>query len=188
MMQHVYFALAIAAIIAVGVVVMRLMSRRTPVKAGLTVEGESSGSYKGLRGANLRNADLKYIELRYGDVAGGTHKGLEGADLRGADLTDAHLTAARMSGAFLAKATLKGATLVQADLSEADLRGADLTGASLVGANLEGARYNDATKFPVGFDPDARGMEYVARLEVSGDFAAVGGTGSHRAVSGDSES
>ncbi|MHA6905867.1 pentapeptide repeat-containing protein [Ralstonia syzygii subsp. celebesensis] len=43
-----------------------------------------------------------------------------------------------------------------------ELQGADLTGAQLHGADLRGAKYDDQTKFPIGFDPHASGCIWVA--------------------------
>ena len=55
--------------------------------------------------------------------------------------------------ADLSMAKLHGANLSEADLSRADLRGADLSR-----ANLRGATYDEHTKFPESFDPEAAGI------------------------------
>ena len=52
-------------------------------------------------------------------------------------------------------ADLRGAKLTRADLRRADLREANLPGAKLRGADLSGAEYDDKTKWPAGFDPEA---------------------------------
>jgi len=102
---------------------------------------------------------------------------LDGADLRGAylfrvDLSGANLSEANLSRAFLVGADLRWAALGWADLRWADLRlaalnGADLQGAWLIGADLTGAdlrtadlgeaKYNDQTRWPDDFDPQAHG-------------------------------
>ncbi len=48
-------------------------------------------------------------------------------------------------------------------LSLANLGGADLFEAILFEADLSGAKYNDATKWPDGFDPVAAGAEQTKR-------------------------
>ena len=44
------------------------------------------------------------------------------------------------------------------DLRSANLQGADLRGALLTGAKWEGARYDEATRWPGGFDPTRHGV------------------------------
>jgi hypothetical protein len=92
-------------------------------------------------GAQLSGVSLVWVELT-------------GINFVGADLSHANL-----SGANLSESNLSGATnLTFADLSRADLRNTNLKGTRLEGANLEGiqlegAVYDEATKFPIGFDP-----------------------------------
>lgn len=85
--------------------------------------------------ANLSNAVLSEA-LLFG-------VNLSNSTLVNTDLRKTLLTGANLSGARLSQAKLNGAILYGADLSEADLRGADLSG----------AKYDDATKWPEGFDP-----------------------------------
>jgi uncharacterized protein YjbI with pentapeptide repeats len=106
---------------------------------------------------------------------------LHGADLRGAflaslnlrrsDLSDANLAGADLSGTCLRRADLRRADLCQADLSDADLTGANLAQTKLFGAMLAspfatavliqtrwtGARYDQRTRWPAGFNPQAHG-------------------------------
>ena len=94
-------------------------------------------------------------------------RSLNGADLRDANLSGANLSFARLSasnlaGANLSEANLRGAHLNEADPGEADLSGADLSFAGLIGAELDGARlrnakYDSATRWPEGFDPENAG-------------------------------
>jgi len=72
----------------------------------------------------------------------------------GANLTGANLNGARLNRANLTGANFTGAKLYAADLSGADLTGADLT-------LTVGARYDDQTRWPDGFDPEAAGAVQV---------------------------
>ena len=77
------------------------------------------------------------------------------ANLEAAILADADLARSDLAGAVLRDADLRGA-----DLTEANLREADLRGAKLEGANLTGALYNQGTRWPEGFDPEAAGARF----------------------------
>jgi uncharacterized protein YjbI with pentapeptide repeats len=83
------------------------------------------------------------------------------ANLSGANLSGANLYGAYLSGADLSGANLYGANLSGAYLSGANLSGADLYGANLYGANLYEAIYNDLTRWPTGFDPQAAGATLI---------------------------
>jgi uncharacterized protein YjbI with pentapeptide repeats len=87
-----------------------------------------------LAGANLENRNLSYYPLR-----------------------GANLSSANLRGALLFAANLSQANLQQADLRGASVYNADLTGANLDGADLTGSYYSAGTKWPAGFDPQARG-------------------------------
>lgn len=116
-----------------------------------------------LGGADLHEANLT-AALANGMVAVGAR--LDGALLRGADLQAADLRGASLVGADLTSADLRGARLVGADLRGAllngsDLRGSDLRAALLTGStagervDLTGARFDETTRWPYGFVPDA---------------------------------
>ena len=85
--------------------------------------------------------------------------------LRRVRLADARLDGADLSRVVairgdMRRASLRGARLVEADLTDvdlrdSDLRGADLTGAVLADARLVGATWDDATRWPEGFEPPA---------------------------------
>ena len=127
-----------------------------------------------LRGANLTGVDLQSANLTRAKLKGAD---LTGATLSDADLREANLAGAVLRGADLRKANLKGANLSaanhwlsagpipanlrNANLREADLTKADLDGANLREADLRGARYDADTKWPKGFDPEARGAVLV---------------------------
>jgi uncharacterized protein YjbI with pentapeptide repeats len=110
-------------------------------------------------GANLRGADFVGANL--------SSTYLKGADLDGADISETTTTGSKFPRASLrrtdvSEAHLEGSVFSEADLFEADLRqahleGADFRGANLRGANLQDATFNEATKWPSGFDPEAAG-------------------------------
>jgi hypothetical protein len=98
---------------------------------------------------------------------------LAGASLRSAALAGANLQRAGMRGADLLKADLQLADLKGADMRGADMRGVNLRGADLRGADFREARmqkadinhalYDDATRWPIGFDPKTAGAMLAAR-------------------------
>lgn len=117
-----------------------------------------------LRRANLQNAYFNGVDL--------SQVNLEGANLQSLrlenvwDLDQANLKSANLSSASLAQVFLQGSDLRNANLSNADLTGANLSDADLRQANLsqiqlERAVYNEKTQFPIGFDPEASGMQLI---------------------------
>lgn len=70
---------------------------------------------------------------------------LRGADLRGADFRGR---------------TLDHVLLTGAQLQRADFRSADLSGALLTRADLRGALYDELTRWPLGFQPEAAGAVF----------------------------
>jgi hypothetical protein len=150
---------------------------RTKITKIETVDGRLITEYRGgLIGATLDDLDLRRADLR-GLV-------LEGASFSGADLTGADLSAADLYWASFFMTDLTGANLRNADMRGADLKSAKLVGCDLTnanlgidnlggptklqGANLErailddtrlaGAKYDEATIFPTGFQPQKAGM------------------------------
>ena len=87
------------------------------------------------RGVNLRNVDL------YGSD-------LAGASLRNADLRNAVLYQCDLSGCRFNEANLEGANLEGAHVEKADFSTAKLTNAI-----LRNTKFDDSTKWPIGFDP-----------------------------------
>lgn len=115
-----------------------------------------------------RTRQLPEVHGSYGPNARLTGRSLQRAALRFADLRAANLSFARLTGADLTGAQLRGADLTGADLRGANLYGATLfgahlTGADLTGANLKGALYDDATRWPRGFDPRPHGARKFTR-------------------------
>jgi hypothetical protein len=108
-----------------------------------------------LAGAVLRQAELATSILR---SARCVDADLRGARLVGTDLTDADFTDADLREADLSGARATRTAFHRADLRLADLRDADLSTADLRGTRLEGAHANAATRWPDGFDPEARGV------------------------------
>ena len=112
-----------------------------------------------LAGANLAGANLEGAHVVTANLAGANLAGanLAGADLAGANLARANLVAANLAGADLSKGLFFGwaANLERANLAGANLAGANLAEANLAGADLSRARYNAATQWPDGFDPNA---------------------------------
>lgn len=116
-----------------------------------------------LSGANLILANLSGTDLMLANLGGAS---LSGANLCGAVLSGAYLARANLIGANLKWAVMNGVDLKESNLYQADLSGANLTLANLSGAylrkaRLEGARYDEATRWPDGFDPVAAGAERV---------------------------
>jgi hypothetical protein len=82
-------------------------------------------------------------------------------DLRGAEWFGVDLHRARFVGCDFRGADLRSANLRRARLWKCDLAGADLTGADLTRVEVMGDTYDDFTRWPAGFDPQAHG----ARLD-----------------------
>lgn len=117
-------------------------------------------------GRDITSGDLSGHRLRHADLSGRhiidtdlSRTWLQGANLRGADLSGSRLDHADLSKADLRDAVLDQVTMTEASLWAADLRRADLSGArNLVTATLRRAWYDNATRFPPGFDPERAGM------------------------------
>lgn len=114
-----------------------------------------------LNGANLREADLTHADLSLDNLGGTTN--LERADLTGADLRRARIGGALFTKAMLVGADLRGVLAKSILPTERPTRfdGADLTDARLGGVDWTGCIYNDETRFPRGFVPQAVGMVHI---------------------------
>jgi uncharacterized protein YjbI with pentapeptide repeats len=117
-----------------------------------------SGTDSILRGAYMSRIDLSRTYLRKANLSGAR---LRKANLSGADLSEANLSQAVLRKANLSWAHLSEVNLSEANLTLASLSHANLNQANLGGANLGGATYDDATVWPDGFDPVARGAKKV---------------------------
>ncbi|CBN54403.1 MULTISPECIES: pentapeptide repeat-containing protein [Kamptonema] len=104
-----------------------------------------------LRKASLRGARLEYANFTEADLNGAN---LSGAKLSiGTKFSDASLVQANLSGLYLRKVDLRNTDLTNANLSNANLLEANFDGANLNGVELQGAICNEATLFPIDFDP-----------------------------------
>jgi uncharacterized protein YjbI with pentapeptide repeats len=104
--------------------------------------------------ANLRNASLKLALLHTAVLRGAD---MSGANLREAGLPDADLEGANLEGAYLAFADLGRALVAKANFRGALLCKAVMAVTEADQATFTGARYGSDTKWPPGFDPNARG-------------------------------
>jgi Pentapeptide repeats (8 copies) len=151
------------------------------------------GTDADLRGAWLPYAPLAHADLSSANLRGATltsanlTAALLDADLTAADLRHARLEAASLSDANLPRARLSGARLVHADLCNTDCRGADFSRSDITGVDLsmadlrsenfaaarlravklDSARYDVATRWPAGFDPQQHGALLIGRGPVS---------------------
>jgi hypothetical protein len=133
--SHVGLADDVAAAIAV-------LGRRLMI-----VDGDASE----LEQVDLRGADLDGLHIPRLCLA---QSNLDDASLVGANLGDATLAGTTFRrAADLTRADLRTANLTGADLDGAVLRGADLSHAQLADARLAGAIADQATKWPIGFNP-----------------------------------
>lgn len=101
---------------------------------------------KVLHGRSFARSSLYWAILADSDLSGCN---FQGVDLRGANLICARLIGANLRDADLGLDALGGATKVH---------GADFSGAQLHGCRFKGAQYDENTRFPEGFDPQAAGM------------------------------
>jgi len=110
---------------------------------------------------DLRGARLVAFDLARKDLSGAflLDTDLSQAFLHHTDLRGALMMGANFREAFLRSAVLRGANLRDANLSGTNLLKADLRDANLTRTNFSGARYcGYSTRFPPGFDPQARDM------------------------------
>ena len=124
--------------------------------------------YRGDR-ADLHGASLPFVPLE--------GVSLNNANLTKADLFRANLRGSDLSGANFAAADLSCADLTGALLTCADLRGADLGDLLARRADLRGIRYDRATRWPEGVNPDgwclSRCAEGMGRKEGSEEASLV---------------
>lgn len=120
----------------------------------------------------IRNASLAGLELG-GISFEGSY--LQGSDFTGADLYGANRADCNLDSCVLVGADLRWAYFFRTSFRNADLRNArfdlsalaspvrldsvDFSGANLDGADFTEAIYDSETIFPVGFDPEKRGMK-----------------------------
>lgn len=129
---------------------------------------QASFRHADLDGANLDRAILEKANLGGACARGASFVGISarGARFDRCDLSFARLDYADLEEAGLEEANLQGAVFGAAWFGGANLSGADVRGADLRDANIEGAilrrvRYDEATRWPEGFDVAAAGAEFV---------------------------
>ncbi len=105
-----------------------------------------------LQGADLFGVDLSGLDL--------AEANLRDADLREAILDGTVLVGTDLTGAYLASARLEGADMSNAVLRREDHENPYLARTPLP-RFLESATYDDRTRWPRGFDPDAHGARSV---------------------------
>lgn len=115
----------------------------------------SDFSYSVISDADFQNAKLHKAVMKY-TVASDAR--FQRADLRGALLRYSVLTDVRFTEADCRGTDFSYCLLTDADFSGADLRGAIFSNAMLGGRFDDKTVYDQSTKFPVGFDPKARGL------------------------------
>ena len=113
---------------------------------------------KGLGGALLLAADLTSADVRSATM-------IE-TDLRNAILCKTKFQACNLNGADLSRTVMEGADFTRAMIRDsmfvaADMRGADFKEASLHRSDLTFAKFDETTRFPIGFDPRNTGEKDV---------------------------
>ena len=139
-----------------------LDSLRDPIPEGGAYPVEDD--YPNLKDADLSGEDLSDLDLELASLEGADLRKaiLSGTKLPSANLDRADLTGTtRTDGADLTGATLYFARLGGADLSRAILRPEDSDDTSArrptIPDFLKNATYNEATRWPKGFDPKQYG-------------------------------
>lgn len=134
------------------------LSRAILTKADLVDSDLSSANLKRatLRGANLEGADMSGANLERADFSA-----LESDD--GLDIDDDDIVwyQTKLGWANLTEANLDSADLTGANLEGADLSGANLKNANLTGSALGGVIYDEATRWPAGFNPPTNAGEFL---------------------------
>ncbi|PKP83162.1 MAG: hypothetical protein CVT79_03735 [Alphaproteobacteria bacterium HGW-Alphaproteobacteria-18] len=116
-------------------------------------------------GVRFHHCELRGARLDWANLAGACfnharllNTSMTHAHLRGASLKGANLRSAKLTQANLVDADMTGANLWQADLSGANLCGATCLWGDITKARFAGALYDNATRLPPGFRPEAEGM------------------------------
>ena len=107
---------------------------------------------------SLVGADLSKAKLVKARLPGIT---LAYTNLREANFADCIMPSANLMGANLRGANLARAMLYNSRFIGADVSGADLREAKLGNAEFNLTKYDDATKWPAGFDPVAAGAKKI---------------------------
>ena len=159
----------------------------SPQDFGLVPDAKgSAGEPATLRGTELTDAVLRYLILSEVDFTGAV---LVGADLRGVAGRGDIGPPPIFRDAALVLTDLRGASLQRTDFRGAVLGGARYCNVSgLRSAKFAGAVYDGGTRWPPGFDPDARGAgrcggERPGRTKASGARSGSPAVGGRRRAS-----
>lgn len=153
-----------------------------PAKPPLTAAALRAGviSDRVLNGLEMCDANLKGMNLSYRELRGAdfSRSDLTGVRFQGSDLRAASFIGAKLIGTVFYEADLRGAifreaTLENNDFHEAHLEGADLSATKIEGADLR-ATYDNATKWPADFDPDAAGAVQIDKTHDTVESSANG--------------
>jgi len=114
----------------------------------------------------LWNSNFKNTDCRQMSLAGSSLRNcnFENANLAGADLHGTVCKGAKFNGE---RTNLQKANLINANLIDTDI-------ADLPPNALEGALYINTDKFPVGFDPNEKGMKHVGQGANMSDYNFAG--------------
>ena len=122
---------------------------------------------RNMRGASMIHAFLFRANLVSVDFAGAN---LNSSYMYSTYLKGCSFSATNMEGAVLAHSMLSGCTFHNCKLTNADLDGSeflncDFRQADLSGAHFENCAYNDSTRWPTGYNPEAHGAVKAAMVE-----------------------
>jgi hypothetical protein len=114
-----------------------------------------------LRAWNHAHMPLRTVEgLRVGG-ASRARLDVHGKVLYDCDFGRASLVCANLSGAGFVDCDFQGASLTCADMRNSFFRSCHFEGADLSAVALDGATFDEATRWPAGFDPTAHGVREV---------------------------
>jgi uncharacterized protein YjbI with pentapeptide repeats len=128
-----------------------------------------------MRGINIDGGNFERAVFDGADLSPGPCGGKESliskfdrSNVRDANFRGASFRKAKLHDINLIKTDMRGSNLEYADMSGANLSGSNLEETNLSGVNLNGAVYSPSTRWPAGFDAEARGAHMQARAV--GDF------------------
>jgi hypothetical protein len=126
----------------------------------LDLSGATLKRYNGMR-VTLRSCIMHRIDLESALLIEADLRDslMVQANLARADLSRCNLSDCECSFADLTEANLTNSNLTNSILEHTTLFGADLRGATILNVAWDGAFFDEHTKFPPGFDPEAHGLK-----------------------------
>jgi uncharacterized protein YjbI with pentapeptide repeats/N-acetylneuraminic acid mutarotase len=133
-------------------------------KISLLISIAYSIDYRGqnLVGGNFNSKDLRFADFR--------DSNLSGADFWGANLEGANFSNADLSGANFRRSTVDGAVFEKANLNRSRFTWVDMSNVDLDSMDIEGVWFDEATTWPLEFNPldhgalgphaDLRGVDF----------------------------